>query len=73
MQCVQRCSRKTHVNDDHLNLADDQNSVFKRLRDINVTVSHVDCLAPTAVNTFVAANVFLCVAIEIFYFFFLGK
>lgn len=51
--------RDTHVNDNHLDFANDQHSVFEWLRDVHITVGHIDGLAPTAVDTFVTANVLL--------------
>lgn len=49
----------THVNDHHLNLADEQYPIFERLRDVYIAVGHVDGLAPAAIDTFIATHVFL--------------
>lgn len=39
--------------------ADNKDSVFGRLGHIDVSIGHVDSLAPAAVDTFVTANIFL--------------
>jgi len=53
------CDGDTHIHDHHLNLADDQHSVFVRLSHIHITVGNIDSLAPAAVNSFVSTDIFL--------------
>lgn len=50
---------KTHVNDHHLYVADDENTVFVGLRDVDVAIGHSDGSSPAAVDAFGAANVVL--------------
>lgn len=49
----------TYVNDDHLNFADDENSILVGLSNVNITIRNVNRTAPTARSVFFTANVFL--------------
>jgi hypothetical protein len=57
--------KSTHINDDHLDLADDEHAVSQRLRHENVPVVHVDRVPPAAVDALVAAHVLLQISLAI--------
>lgn len=51
--------RETYIDNDHLDIADDEYSVFVGLRDVDVTVGDSDSSSPAAVDSFGPANVVL--------------
>ena len=55
----QKWGSETYVNDDHLYVADDEDSVFVGLRDVDVAICHSDGSSPAAVDALGAANVVL--------------
>lgn len=57
--------KSTHINDDHLDLADDEHAVSQGLRHENVAVVHVDRVPPAAVDALVAAHVLLQISLAI--------
>ena len=51
--------RETYVNDDHLDVADDENAVLVGLRDVDVAICNSNGSSPAAVDALGAANVVL--------------
>ena len=49
----------TYINDHHLDVADDQNSITVRLSNVDVTIGHSNGPAPTAVHSLSSAHVIL--------------
>jgi len=56
----------SYINDDHLDVADDEDAILVWLRDVNVTIDHGDGTSPAAVDAFRSAHVVLAKQIENF-------